>query len=118
VVFTLYHFVLHWLEQRPMKVPEDIGLIQLEWRESRPDIAGMHQHNDVTGEAAVDMVISQIHNNEAGIPKFPRATLIGATWIDGRTVQDKIGTGRRADVLVRSAPAPNSGLGRDGGAGG
>ena len=66
-----------------MKVPEDIGLIQLEWRESRPDIAGMHQHNVVTGEAAVDMVISQIHNNETGIPKFPRATLIGATWIDG-----------------------------------
>lgn len=114
VVFTLYHFVLHWLEQRPMKVPEDIGLIQLEWRESRPELAGMHQHNDVTGEAAVDMVISQIHNNETGIPKFPRATLIGATWIDGNTVRDHVGTGRPIDVQVRSAPGPNSGLGSAG----
>jgi LacI family transcriptional regulator len=87
VLFTLYNVVFDWLKAREIGVPEDIGVIQLEWRASRPHIAGMNQHNDVTGEAAVDLVVSQIHNNEHGVPAFPRATLIGATWVHGTTVR-------------------------------
>jgi LacI family transcriptional regulator len=86
VVFTLYNNVLAWLKAAGRRIPEDIGVIQLEWRASRPEIAGMNQHNRATGEAAVDMVVSQIHNNETGVQEFPRATLIGATWMDGTTV--------------------------------
>lgn len=87
VVFTLYNNVLGWLKAAGRRVPADIGVIQLEWRATRPEIAGMNQHNRVTGEAAVDMVVSQIHNNETGVQEFPRATLIGATWMDGTTVR-------------------------------
>jgi LacI family transcriptional regulator len=47
----------------------------------------MNQHNDVVGEAAVEMVIGMIHNNELGIPDFPRATLVGSTWVNGKTVR-------------------------------
>ena len=86
VVFTLYNNVLSWLESTGRKIPQDIGVVQLEWRATRPDIAGMNQHNLVTGEAAVDMVVSQIHNNETGVQEFPRATLIGATWVAGKSV--------------------------------
>jgi LacI family transcriptional regulator len=87
VVFTLYNNVLGWLKTAGRRIPGDIGVIQLEWRATRPEIAGMNQHNRVTGEAAVDMVVSQIHNNETGVQEFPRATLIGATWMDGATVR-------------------------------
>ncbi len=87
VVFTLYNVVLGWLKAAGRRIPEDIGVIQLEWRASRPDIAGMNQHNRAAGEAAVDMVVSQIHNNESGMQEFPRATMIGATWMDGATVR-------------------------------
>jgi LacI family transcriptional regulator len=86
VVFTLYNVVLGWLKAAGRRIPEDIGVIQLEWRSSRPEIAGMNQHNRATGEAAVDMVVSQIHNNESGVQEFPRATMIGATWTDGASV--------------------------------
>lgn len=88
VLFTLYNVVFDWLKAAGRRVPNDVGIIQLEWRASRPEIAGMNQHNDVTGEAAVDLVVSQIHNNETGVPSFPRATLIGATWMDGTTVRN------------------------------
>jgi LacI family transcriptional regulator len=87
VIFTLYNNVIAWLKESGRRVPEDIGVIQLEWRATRPEIAGMNQHNLVTGEAAVDMVVSQIHNNETGVQEFPRATLIGATWVDGQSVR-------------------------------
>lgn len=86
VIFTLYNHVLGWLKAAGRRVPEDIGVIQLEWRATRPEIAGLNQHNLVTGEAAVDMIVSQIHNNETGVQDFPRATLIGATWVDGASV--------------------------------
>jgi LacI family transcriptional regulator len=89
VVFTLYNNVISWLKASGRRIPEDIGVIQLEWRGTRPEIAGMNQHNFVTGEAAVDMVVSQIHNNETGVQEFPRATLIGATWVDGASVRDQ-----------------------------
>jgi LacI family transcriptional regulator len=88
VLFTLYNVVFDWLKADGRQVPADIGVIQLEWRGARPEIAGMNQHNDITGEAAVDMVVNQIHHNENGIPAFPRATLIGATWMDGATVRN------------------------------
>lgn len=87
VLFTLYNSVRTWVDTLDLSVPEDIGLIQLEHRQDRPEWAGMNQHNDLCGEAAVDMVISMIHSGETGIPPFPRATLIGPTWQDGTTVR-------------------------------
>ena len=86
-ILTLYHTVERWIEAMGLRSPDDVGLIQLEWRENHADWAGMHQHNDIVGEAAVEMVVGMIHNNEHGVPEFPRATLIGSSWIDGRTVR-------------------------------
>lgn len=87
VIFTLYNSVRNALEAIGYNIPNDIGLIQLEHREDQPEWAGMNQHNEHAGEAAVDMVIGMIHNGESGVPHFPRATLIGGTWVDGKTVQ-------------------------------
>jgi LacI family transcriptional regulator len=88
----LYNDVLDWLKASGVRVPADLAVIQLEWRATRPQIAGMNQHNDITGEAAVDMLISQIHNHDRGVPAFPRATLIGATWMDGASAPSRAKT--------------------------
>jgi DNA-binding LacI/PurR family transcriptional regulator len=87
VILTLYHEVQRWLGSMNLTSPRDVGLIQLEWRSDHPHWAGVCQHNDIVGEMAVEMVISMIHHNENGISPFPRATLIGSTWIDGSTVR-------------------------------
>jgi LacI family transcriptional regulator len=89
VILTLYHTVHKWIRGLGLEVPRDIGLIQLEWRPDHARWAGMHQHNDMVGEAAIEMIIGMIHNNESGVPLFPRATLIGSTWVDGFTVKDQ-----------------------------
>jgi LacI family transcriptional regulator len=90
VLLILYNTIIKWIEEIGLNIPQDVGVIQLEWREaseSRPEnIAGMDQHNTVAGEAVVDMVINQIHNNESGIPQFPLSTLVGSSWIDGQSV--------------------------------
>lgn len=87
VLLTLYHVVQHWIEGFGLRAPEDVGLIQMEWRPDHAHWAGMHQHNDIAGEAAVEMVIGMIHNNAPGVPLFPRATFLGSTWVDGKTVR-------------------------------
>ncbi|MBK1858107.1 LacI family DNA-binding transcriptional regulator [Cerasicoccus arenae] len=89
VIFTLYNEVHAWLEDMGLKVPKDIGLIQLEWRASRPNWAGMNQHNDIVGQTAMDMLIGMIHRGDKGAPPFPRATLIGPTWVNGQTVRQQ-----------------------------
>jgi LacI family transcriptional regulator len=87
-ILTLYSVVEKWVLDLGLKVPDQIGLVQLEWRSQKPHWAGMDQHNNVCGEAAVDMLINMIYNGERGFPSFPRATLIGATWVEGSTVRD------------------------------
>jgi LacI family transcriptional regulator len=87
-LFTLYNVVKTWVEGIGLRVPRDIGLIQLERRDDdSADWAGMDQHNDLTGEAAVDMLVGTLHNNEIGLPAFPRATLISGSWSSGTTVR-------------------------------
>ena len=87
VILTLYREVRSWIEGLGLDVPRDVGLVQLEWREKDPSWAGMNQHNDITGEAAVEMLVAMIQNGEAGIPEFPRATMISSSWVDGRTIR-------------------------------
>lgn len=86
VIFTLYHEVKRWLHGLGLRVPEDLGLIQYEWREDHREWAGMDQRNDLVGAAALDMLISMVHHNDHGVPANPRATLIGSTWVAGGTV--------------------------------
>jgi LacI family transcriptional regulator len=88
VIFTLYNVVQTWVENAGLRVPADIGLIQLERRRKGNETwAGMDQHNDLTGEAAIDMLVGMLHNNEIGLPAFPRATLISGSWIPGASVR-------------------------------
>lgn len=87
VIFTLHTVVREWLSAIGAQAPRDIGLVQLELRRGCTDWSGMAQHNDLTGEAAVDMLISLLHNEELGLPVFPRATLVGASWTEGNTTR-------------------------------
>jgi LacI family transcriptional regulator len=79
--------VRDWLSAIDVRAPGDLGLVQLERRRGCADWSGMEQHNDLTGGAAIDMLVSLLHNEELGLPIFPRATLIGASWSDGNTTR-------------------------------
>lgn len=87
VIFTLYHEVKRWIQDLGLRVPDEIGLIQYEWRADHAAWAGMDQRNDLVGEAAVDLLVSMVHHNERGVPEHPRATMIGSHWVDGTTVK-------------------------------
>jgi LacI family transcriptional regulator len=87
VLFVLYHEVERWLEACGLRVPNDIGLIQYEWRAQRSHWAGMDQRNDLVGEAAVDLLVSMIHSGQQGVPERAIATLVTSQWVQGTTVR-------------------------------
>lgn len=87
-IFTLHTVVREWLAAEGVQAPRDVGLVQLERRLGCEDWSGMDQHNDLAGEAAVDMLISLLHNDEIlGLPDLPRAALVGASWSEGATTR-------------------------------
>jgi LacI family transcriptional regulator len=96
-ILTLYNAVHTWVEEAGLRVPADLGLIQLERRIGNLDWAGMDQHNDQTGEAAVDMVVGMLHHHAPGQPPARRATLIGASWTPGTTVRAPEGAAARPE---------------------
>lgn len=87
VLFSLYNEVFRWLQAADLKVPDDIGVIQLEWRASRPHIAGLDQNNDRVGEAALDMLVSLLRQNRGTLPAESWASLINPVWRPGLTVR-------------------------------
>ncbi len=89
VVLALDPRVLVWLAAMGGRVPEDTGVVLLERRGDHPGCASMDQHNDIAGQAAIDMVINMLHGHERGFPLHPRATLIGATWSPGSSVREQ-----------------------------
>jgi LacI family transcriptional regulator len=47
----------------------------------------MDQRNDLVGEAAVDLLVSMIHNGLSGVPKQPIATQVTSQWVAGKTIR-------------------------------
>ncbi len=102
VVLTLHTVVRDWLATLRRQAPEDIGLVHLERTRATADWAGMDQHNEVAGEAAIDLLTGLLHHHEYGIPGFPRATFIGASWAAGSSVRPQTPAANRPAAAARS----------------
>lgn len=93
---------ISWLPELGKKVPDDIGLITLSRPESKAAasrITGIGQNDASIGEAAVDLVVSQLQHNDTGLPAHPRVMLIDGVWNEGETL-------RPAPGPKNDAPAP------------
>ncbi len=88
-ILTLYHVVEDWLKGLDVNIPRDIALVQLESRPHKPAWAGVDQHNDRTGAAAVDLLVQMIHAGETEGTCHPRAMLIEPSWHPGPTLRGK-----------------------------
>lgn len=99
VLLTLYAITQRWVKTAGLRVPDDIGLIQLEWRMKEKHWAGMNQHNDLTGETAVENLIALIHRNAISLPAPAHSTIIKASWVDGNTVRETNGITLREPPL-------------------
>ena len=70
-----------------LRVPEDVGVVHIDWHDGIPHLAGMRQNNRVVGSAGVDLVVGQLQKNESGALEFPQVVHVESAWIDGPSVR-------------------------------
>ena len=88
VVISFDSYVPDWLTRRlGMKIPEDIGLVVHDWRPQISGFAGIHHQRSQVAAAVVDLVATQLAQNERGVPEVPRQILIPPKWVDGPSVR-------------------------------
>ena len=88
VIVCTHPEIRDWLEESGTKAPEDIGLVHLDLIAPFEDWSGMNQNNDLVGKFAIDLLIGQLHRNEAGIPSHAKCMMVESQWVRGATVRD------------------------------
>ncbi len=86
-LISLDTFVPEWLAQIGLRVPEDIGLVVHDWTERMRGFAGINHRRGHVAAAVVDMVATQLLQNERGIPEVPKQTQIPPVWVEGASVR-------------------------------
>lgn len=86
-VITNHGHIARWLNDGGFSVPGKLGLALLNRDFSEPvGAAGLTQHLDVVGEAAVEMLHTLLLRGETGFPTVAREVLIRPDWVDGFTL--------------------------------
>lgn len=75
-----------WLKRMGLHVPQDIGFVVHDWTPSMAEYAGIHQRRDHVAAAAVDLVATQLSQNERGVPQVPRQIMIPPQWVEGPSI--------------------------------
>lgn len=88
-LITFDRHVPEWLGKMGLSIPQDIGLVVHDWTPAMTGYAGMHQRRDHVAAAAVDLVATQLLQNECGVPEVPRQILIPPCWVDGPSVRPR-----------------------------
>jgi LacI family transcriptional regulator len=79
--------ILTWLERLGQRVPRDVGFVHLRNPDPSGEFAGPYYNPRAIGALAVDSLVAQIQQNDRGVPQLPRIVQLGASWIEGRTIQ-------------------------------
>ncbi len=64
-------------------IPDEVAYATMSWHEGIPGLAGVNQNSYQIGVAAVDGLVSQIYNNQRGIPPLQTFSMVNGSWIDG-----------------------------------
>ena len=86
VVLTHFYEALGWMVSCGAKLGETHGYVCLNSFRTKGDCAALDLQPELLGARATDLVISQLLNNEYGIPQHASLTTIPARLLDGPTL--------------------------------
>ncbi len=78
--------LLSWMEELGIRVPQDVGLVDLRCYDPQAGITGVHYDFSRTGAVAVEMLIGLLHRQERGVPAHPQEVLLQGSWVEGGTL--------------------------------
>jgi DNA-binding LacI/PurR family transcriptional regulator len=76
------------LAEMGLRVPKDVGFAHLALTPADAGVAGVDQHSELIGAAALDLVDTQLRRNERGTPAQRKTLLISGEWVPGATVRE------------------------------
>jgi len=78
--------VRSWLAGAGLRVPADVGLVDLRCYDPAAGITGVHYDIALTGAAGVETLIALLHRQERGVPARPQEVLLQGEWVEGTTL--------------------------------
>jgi LacI family transcriptional regulator len=76
-----------WIAGQQVRVPEDVGLINLDWSQDAGSLSGIDSHPEMLGMAAVDLLVGQLHSHEYGIPNYEKIMAVKGRWRTGTSTR-------------------------------
>jgi LacI family transcriptional regulator len=73
-----------------LRVPNEIGYVSLNVTDDVEGVTGIHQHRDIMGATAIDVLNSLLQRNFRGGNKVSVGTQVDGSWIDGNTLLPKV----------------------------
>lgn len=70
-------------------VPGDVAFVSPHWSSRWPEIGGIDQLPEVIGANAVDLAVSQLMQNQRGVPAIPKLLLNEGRWVDGKSIPSR-----------------------------
>lgn len=89
VLITAHAEVAEWVREAGIRVPAQIGLIHLDRNTAAGDWAGIDQNQTGVGAAAVDILVSLLHQNHTGPTTQPYCAVIPGRWREGGTLKSR-----------------------------
>lgn len=78
--------VAAWVAELGLRVPDEVGLVHLDWSQELGSLAGIDADPEGLGEAAVDLLIGQLYANEYGIPRRAKIVAVEGHWVPGASL--------------------------------
>jgi DNA-binding LacI/PurR family transcriptional regulator len=86
VILSADFTMMKVLENAGFRVPTDIALATLFWREENTAVAGIDTQDEAQSARAIDLLIEQIRRNQHGIAHKPETVLFDGAWRDGSSL--------------------------------
>ncbi|MCW5549276.1 MAG: LacI family DNA-binding transcriptional regulator [Opitutaceae bacterium] len=88
-IISFDSYVPDWLRDLHVRIPEDCGLVIHDWSGPCPNFAGIDHRRPQVVAAAVDLLATQLLNNERGVPAVARQVLTEPAWVDGPSIRPR-----------------------------
>lgn len=75
-----------WLREAGVKIPEDVGFVSLHAFPDKPE-AGFCMEREIVARAAIDLLITQMHENQWSVPSVQHIVHIKPPWLEGNTLR-------------------------------
>ncbi|PTX93276.1 hypothetical protein DB345_16810 [Spartobacteria bacterium LR76] len=82
-------WLLMVLMELGVRIPEDIGYVDLALNANEAKVSGMRQNSFMVGAMAVDQLNGLMIHGELGVPKVPMHIYVEGEWFEGTTVRQQ-----------------------------